>query len=181
MMITPDTLDFYVVYSPRAGGKYFTYNYTHMTNNEGSHLHDISYFKQDNVVSIVRKPEDAITSVIISGLIRNRISDISESMTHKAAEYLEIHEAMLGSNAVIISFEDLSNRFDEVARYVAKSFNHPIINTFTDRKPETTEEYVATSKLDPRYDEIYSLVSEHALMKLCNDIYAKALDRCIKL
>jgi len=179
MMNTPDTLDFYVVYFPRSGGRYFTVNYMDMTETNGTHLHDMSYLDKNNVLSLIRNPVDSIASTIVSGMFRNTIKDPAKSVDDLLSRYLETYQAILDSSSVLVSFDSLVNRFELVAQKVSSLFGHTIIKDFKDIRPKTNIDYLSTSRLDSAYEDMVRMVSANPLIGLCNDLYEKALSRSI--
>lgn len=178
-MTSLDALDFYVVYFPRSAGKYFVYNYEYMTRSLGVHLHETEYLFKPNAISIVRNPEDSIASTVIAGLTLGTIDDIAGAIDHHVQSYIDTYIAILDSDCVIVRFEDVIDNFSEVANTVANRFGHTIVDGFVDRRPETTSDYVSSSKDKIRYDEVYELVSQHWLMGSCYNLYNESLSKCI--
>lgn len=173
--------DLYVVYYPRSAGKYFAYNYVHMTRIEAVHLHEIEFLSKENVVSIVRAPVEAIASTIVSGLIRENIYDLEDSINFHVDEYISMHSEILESAATIIKFEDVVNSFNLVARKISSIFDHRIVNRFADRKPKDIDDYIPSSKSDHRYDDICQAISNHPKINICNQVYAKMLSRTVEV
>jgi hypothetical protein len=178
MMTASNTLDFYVVYFPRSAGKYFVFNYEHMTDTRGTHVHEIEYLSEPNAISIIRNPRESIASAVASQLIRSNI-DVNESIEFHFNEYVKTYNAILETDVPVLNFDDVVNNFDLVAKEIASILGHTVKYDFEDRRPQTTSDYVATSKTDERYNYIYSLVSEHRLIELCDKLYNEALGTCI--
>lgn len=174
-----DALDFYVVYFPRSAGKYFVYNYGSMTMKMGVHLHELEYLSKDNVLSIIRNPDESVASTVISGLMRDKVPNIQGAIDHHIKDYIKMYEAILDSSALLVRFEDVADNFDIVAKDIAFRFGHSILNPFMETKPDTTSEYISTSKVDPRYNDIYEIVSNHPLIGKCYNLYNEALSKCI--
>ncbi len=179
MMTDLDALDFYVVYFPRSAGKYFVYNYGSMTRTMGVHLHELEYLSKDNVLSIVRNPDESVASTVISGLMRDKVPDIQGAIDHHVKDYIGMYEAILDSNTLLVRFEDVVDNFDTVAKDIASRFGHQVLNSFMETRPETTSEYISTSKVDSRYDDIYEMVSNHSLIGACYNLYNQALSKCV--
>jgi hypothetical protein len=95
------------------------------------------------------------------------------------SKYLDTYQAILDSKSVLIRFDDVVNRFELIAKELSGLFGNTIVNEFTDIRQKTTASYLASSRLHPSYDEIREAVSAHPLIDLCNEIYNKALSRCI--
>ena len=179
MMTTPDALDFYVVYFPRSAGKYFTLNYRDITNTTGNHVHKMSYLENKNVLSIIRNPVDCITSTVVVSIFQNAKADKAMAIDFLIQQYLDSYQAILDSKSILVRFDDVVNRFELIVKELSTLFGHTIVNEFTDIRQKTTDSYLQTSRLHPSYDEIREAVSTHPLIDVCNEIYNKALSRCI--
>jgi len=176
-------IDFCVVYYPRSGGKYFVQNYEHMTGLKGDHVHDIKHLFKNNVISIIRKPTEAIASTLVAGFIIHNIPGFTKeglphSISQMVQEYIDTYLAILESDSIVVEFEDVVNNFIKVSKKVSDELGHKIVNEFINKVPETSPSYLSSSVHDDRYAMIYSLVSNHEKLAQCEDLYLKALSLC---
>ena len=181
MIVDINTPDFSVVYFPRSGGKYFTFNYCYMTDAEGIHTHDMSKLENKNVLSIVRDPVDCITSTVVAAFSSNALINLSVSADYYIDKYLETYRAILDSSSILVRFNHVINRFEVIAKQLSDIFGHTVLNGFSNVTAENIDNYLPSSKLSPNYEDIRQIVSDNPRIELCYDLYNEALSKCMRI
>jgi len=184
VMTNQHTPDFYLVYYPRSAGRYFMYNYEQMTMTSGVFSHNVKVMKNSNVISIIRNPQDSISSTIIAGLVlknnkEQALSILKDLVDKQFDEYTKTYSSIIRLKPVIVKYEDVVNDFNSVVKKVAPILGHKVVCDFKNMTHPSSSQYLATSKLDDSYDDVYRVVSQHKLMGVCNEFYADALDIAI--
>lgn len=203
-------MDYTILTFPRCGSNYLHQLITRRLRdpnnlNEKIDLlktHVISEVKTNKVISIIRSPYETMNSLVTlvltfpdklkvidpsvkSGKILidgQEIDAFNESIYRfPHNDYIEIYKYMINNENILIDYNDLISRPDEVMSFLAKKLNleflnSPYINYLFDNK-----EHLVSSTSSPLYNKInYSKHSPgHFNMLECKYQYNKALKECI--
>lgn len=204
-------MDYTILTFPRCGSNYLhqliTRNLRDPNNlNEKIDLfktHLISEVKANKVISIIRSPYETMNSLVTlaltfpdkfkvipdlsvkSGKILidgQEIDTFNESIYRfPHNDYIEMYKYIMNNENILIDYNDLISRPDEVMSFLAKKLNleflnSPYINYLFDSK-----EHLVSSTSSPLYNNInYSKHSPgHFDMLECKYQYNKALKECI--
>ena len=149
--------------------------------------HLISEVKTNKVISIIRSPYESMNSLVTLVLTFpdkfKVIPDPSNESIYRFPhnDYIEIYKYIINNENILIDYNDLISRPDEVMSFLAKKLNLeflnlPYINYLFDSK-----EHLVSSTSSPLYSNInYSKHSPgHFNMLECKYQYNKALKECI--
>jgi hypothetical protein len=174
---------FYVVYYPRSAGRFFVINYELATREFGSHVHEVDFLSGTKLLSIIRTPIEAIASRVIAGKILNGHDEdqVLQNINESARDYVYLNNKILDSGIPIFKFEDVVNRFQDVAKVVSKMFSHEIVESNPVVETVSNDGYIKTSTTDEDYSRMLDLVANHEDISECLKIYNKLYRESIEI
>lgn len=163
---------------PRCGSHYLQQLIYQKTGLFIKKTHHITKFKNKKIISIIRNPEDTFKSMV--AMQRHYGSDQLTGFGLPVREYQEFYEYLMSKDAILINYEDLVSKPDEVVKAVAKRLWLPVndikYQNFLFDQPQ--HKHLISSKTSKGYEKIN--LSKFDLSG-CNDIYRRALLKCITI
>jgi hypothetical protein len=177
-------VSFVIVYFPRSAGKFLITNYGLLTDTSPVHIHDTECLELPNAISIIRNPLDAVSSAAAINIFEVPSFDVYQngsSLDFYLTYYMDFAKALLESDVPIFTFEDVTEKFPEVATYLADKFGDTVKldpnKTVSYRYPG----YVLTSKTHEDYDSIKGMIAESPKYNTCLSLYEQVLQKTVKL
>lgn len=171
-------MDYVILTFPRCGSHYLQQLIYQKTDLFIDKTHHITTFKNKKIISIIRNPEDTFKSMV--AMQRHYGSNKIMGFGLPLKEYPEFYHYLMSKDSILINYEDLISSPDKVAKAVAKRLNLDVNDIeYQDvlfDKPHY--KHLISSKTSDEYEKIN--LSKFDLSN-CNDVYRKALLKCITI
>jgi hypothetical protein len=173
---------------PRVASRFFTSAFEERTNVyiEKTHDPDYLFLPEHDIISIVRKPLDAIASEISMGHFLNKTPENDQIFVDKFIErYVKINTVVLKKAKIILTYEDVIGNVDLAVERAIKTIN--IKKNKNTNKPNKTEikdmfdplsGYLVSSKSYNQYEKIKEKVLGFDLSR-ANEVYDAAAKRAV--
>ncbi len=171
-------MDYVILTFPRCGSHYLQQLISQNTGLFIDKTHSSAQWKKKKIISIIRNPEDTFKSMVAMQMHYGSNEMVGFGLPIK--EYQEFYENLIDSDCILISYNDLVSSPDRVVKAIARRLNLQVNeieyeNLLFD-KPDY--KHLVSSKTSDKYEKIN--LSKFDLSK-CNDIYSRALLKCITI
>jgi hypothetical protein len=171
-------MDYVLLTFPRSGSHYLQQLIYQKTGLFIEKTHYLSEVENRQIISIVRNPEDTFRS--LAAMNKHYAKDKSIGIGLPLAEYVSFHKYALENSSILIDYDDLINRPNELVKAMASRFNLDVKdneykNVLFD---QPDHEHLVSSK---KSDEYYKIDLSKFNLFESNESYTKALLKCISI
>jgi hypothetical protein len=171
---------FVILTYPRAGSHYFQSYLYQKTSIYIEKIHAHSLINNRQPISIIRNPYDSLKSAV--AMHNHFYAKNNKSLTDRevAQKYIDFYKNFNLEDSILIDYIDLISKPEKVILYFAKMFKVPVNNENYKNLlvDDAKNQYLVTSKKTKTYSEIEKYEIDFSE---CNDVYRKALSRCISV